>query len=143
MAALLLKQIFMVVLLDTMFRHVLGIFVRCWIWCSNILTRFSVPGFMSMPELTKTCPQSVKFGDWFFTNQTALLVARIRCPNAGIWRPSWNLLEIRTHHFSVLSAPIILINDPKNYMKTSTKLVMTECHHNPKLASFLVLKEQT
>jgi len=24
-----------------------------------------------------------------------------------------------------------------------TKLVMTECHHNPKLASLLVLKEQT
>jgi len=55
-------------------------------------------------------------------------VAGIRCLNAGIRRPNWNLLEIRIHQFSVLSAPIIFINDPKNYMKMSTELVMTECH---------------
>ena len=31
----------------------------------------------------------------------------------------------------------------KNTWKMPTKLVMTKCHHNPKLASLLVLKEQT
>jgi hypothetical protein len=46
LAALLLKQISMFVFLDTMFQHMLGIYVRCWIRCSNILTRFSVPSFM-------------------------------------------------------------------------------------------------
>jgi hypothetical protein len=44
---LLLKQISMSVMLDIMFQHVLGIFTRCWIWCSNILARFSVSCFMS------------------------------------------------------------------------------------------------
>jgi len=37
LAALLLKQISLFVLLDTMFQHVLGISVRCWIRYSNIL----------------------------------------------------------------------------------------------------------
>ena len=45
-AALLLKQISMFVLLDTIFQHVSGILVRCWIRCSNILARFSVHCFM-------------------------------------------------------------------------------------------------
>ena len=31
LATLLLKQISMIVMLDTMFQHVLGISVRCWI----------------------------------------------------------------------------------------------------------------
>jgi len=47
LTALLLKQISMIVMLDTRFQHVLGIFVRCWIWCSNILAQFSMPCFMS------------------------------------------------------------------------------------------------
>jgi hypothetical protein len=34
----------MFVMLDTLFQHVSGISVRCWIQCSNILTRFSVHG---------------------------------------------------------------------------------------------------
>jgi len=46
LAALFLKQIFMFAMLDTMFQHVLGISVRCWIRCSNILAQFSVHGFM-------------------------------------------------------------------------------------------------
>jgi len=46
LAALLLKQISMFVMLDTMFQHVLGISTRCWIWCFNTLARFSVPCFM-------------------------------------------------------------------------------------------------
>jgi len=36
----------MFVLLDTMFQHVSGISVRCWIRCSNIVDRFSEPCFM-------------------------------------------------------------------------------------------------
>jgi hypothetical protein len=46
LVVLLLNLISLYVLLEPMFQHVLGIFVRCWIRCSNILTRFSVPGFM-------------------------------------------------------------------------------------------------
>jgi len=46
LAALLLKQIFMFVMLDTTFQHVSGIYVRCSIRCSNILAWFSVPCFM-------------------------------------------------------------------------------------------------
>jgi len=52
LAALLLKQISMIVMLDTMFQHVSGISVRCWIRCSNIMTQFSVPCFM--PACTGT-----------------------------------------------------------------------------------------
>jgi len=59
----------------------------------------------------------VKFGARFFTNQTALLVAGIRGPNAQIRGPIWTLLEIRNLPFFVLSAPIFLMNYPKNYMK--------------------------
>jgi len=46
LAALLLKQISLLCKLEPMFQHVLGISVRCWIRCSNILARFRVPGFM-------------------------------------------------------------------------------------------------
>jgi len=46
LVSLLLKQISMFVLLDTMFQHVSGIYVRCWIRCSNIMAKFSVPCFM-------------------------------------------------------------------------------------------------
>jgi len=45
------KKIYMFVMLDTMFQHVLGISVRCWIRCSNILARFSLPCFM--PDCTR------------------------------------------------------------------------------------------
>ena len=46
LAALLLKQIPLMCTLEPMFQHDLGISVRCWIRCSNILTRFSVSWFM-------------------------------------------------------------------------------------------------
>jgi len=46
LAALLLKQISLFVLLDTMFQHVSGISLRRLIQCSNILAQFSVPCFM-------------------------------------------------------------------------------------------------
>ena len=46
LAALLLRQISMYVLLEQMFQHGSGIYVRCWTECSNILARFSMPEFL-------------------------------------------------------------------------------------------------
>jgi len=46
LATLLLKQISLFVLLDTMFQHVSGISVRCWLRCSNIRAQFIGPCFM-------------------------------------------------------------------------------------------------
>ena len=76
LATLLLKQISLLVLLDTMFQHVLGISVRCWIRCSNILARFSV-GFM--PICTRTLYYLRKpYFLIFLTKQRAYLF-RISC----------------------------------------------------------------
>jgi len=46
LAALLLKQISMYVLLEQIFQHGSGIYVRCWTECSNILAWFSVAEFL-------------------------------------------------------------------------------------------------
>jgi len=46
-------------------------------------------------------------------------------------------------HFLRFQIPFSWWITLKIIWKMSIKLVMIECHHNPKLASFLVLKEQT
>jgi len=55
----------------------LGISVRCWIWCSNILTQFSVPGFMPICTRTLYCLRKQYFLI-LLTKQCAYLY-RISC----------------------------------------------------------------
>jgi hypothetical protein len=65
--------------------------------------------------------------------------ARTRKVGARFWLvlAAWNL------HFECFLASISWWITLKITLKVSTNMVMTESHHNPKLASLLVLKEHT
>jgi len=67
----------MIVLLETMFQHVLGISVRCWIRCSNILARFSVPWFM--PICTRALYYLRKSHFRFLLTKQRAYLSRISC----------------------------------------------------------------
>ena len=79
-------------------------------------------------------------------------IALVRCPKnvkVRVWKSTANsvaefwLLQIQIFVFCGFQLHESQWITLKNIWKMPTKLVMIECHHSRKLASLLVLKEQT